>query len=413
MTVVDTIAGLSAFDRRGPGSDSERRAAVWLRDELSAGGRTAQLEPFWCRPNWALAHSWHALLGLAGGLVAVSDATVGGAMVLAALLCIVLDAVTGHSPGRRLTPERASQNVVLRREDAPADPLLAGRVRLILTANYDAGRMGVVYRDGPRRIAARFHRLTDGRAPGWLAWLVLSLWWLLVVAVARRNGAHGTAIGLVQLPPTIGLVLVVALLLELAGAPPGPAAADNASGVAVTLALARALEASAPSRLEVEVVLAGAGEGGGIGLRRHLRGRRHDPGKAVVLGISPCGAGAPRWWRSDGALLPFAFHSRLRAMCARIAGEEPELHLDGHRGRGATPALPARIASLPAIAIGCLDARGLAPRSHQPGDTAAAVDRGAVDATLEFALMLVDAIDAEMALSAGEPSGAAPSLTTA
>jgi hypothetical protein len=48
------------------------------RDELGAGGRSALLEPFWCRPNWALAHAWHALLGLAGGLVAVSDPTSAG-----------------------------------------------------------------------------------------------------------------------------------------------------------------------------------------------------------------------------------------------------------------------------------------------------------------------------------------------
>ena len=409
MPAAETIASLTAFDRRGPGTDAERRAALWLRDQLGAGGRSALLEPFWCRPNWALAHAWHALLGLAGGLVAVSDPTLGGLIVLAAVISVLADVTIGRSPGRRLTPERASQNVVSRR-----DPPQHGHVRLILTANYDAGRMGLVYREVPRRIAAWVHRATGGRAPGWLAWLMLAFWWLLVIAVARYHGAHGTAIGLLQLPPTIGLVLAVALLLELASAPPGPAAADNAGGVAATIALARALDASAPSRLEVEVVLPGAGEGGGIGLRRHLRSRRREltAENAIVLGIAACGAGSPRWWHSDGALIPLAYHRRLRELCAGIARAEPELGVAPHRGRGATPALPARIAGIPAIAIGCLDERGLVTRSHQPADTASALDSAAVDATVELALMLVDAIDAEVTARASA-SGPTPSLTPA
>jgi len=415
MPAADTIASLTESGLRGPGSDAERRAALSLEEELRAGGRSVAIEPFWCRPNWALAHASHALLGLAGGLVAVSDPTVGGLMVLAALLSVLADAATGISLGRRLTPERASQNVVSLVDPAEGDPLKDSRVRLILTANYDAGRMGVVYRNGPRRIAARVHRATGGRAPGWLAWFALALWWLLAVAVARYHGAHGTAIGLLQLPPTIGLVLAVALLIELATAPPGPAAADNGSGVAVTIALARALDASAPSRLAIEVVLAGAGDGGGIGLRRHLRRRRREltPENAIVLGISACGAGSPRWWHSDGALVPLAYHRRLRELCAGIARQDPELGLAPHRGRGATPALSGRIAGVPSIAIGCLDGRDLVPGSHQPADTPAAVDRAAVDATLELALMLVDEIDAEVARTSAARAAPKPAVTTA
>jgi Peptidase family M28 len=415
MPTAETIAKLTAFERRGPGSDAERRAALWLRDELEAAGRPAAIEPFWCRPSSALAYAWHALLGLAGGLVAVSDATTGGLIVLAALLCVLADAATGHSPGRWLTPERASQNVVSRQDEVQADPLRRARVRLILTANYDAGRMGFVYRDGPRRMAARVRSATTGRTPGWLGWLALAFVWLLAIAVARLRGAHGTPIGLLQLPPTIGLVIAVALLFELASAAPGPGAADNASGVAATIALARALDAAAPGWLSVEVVLAGAGEGSGIGLRRHLRRRRREliAENTIVLGISGCGAGSPRWWHSDGALLPLAYYGRLRELCAGIAREDPQLGFTSHRGRGATPALPARMAGLPAIAIGCLDECGLVPGSHQPADTPTAIDPAAVAVMLEVALMLVDAIDAEVATVGETSSGSAPTVTPA
>ncbi|HTU95830.1 MAG TPA: hypothetical protein VMF14_08305, partial [Solirubrobacteraceae bacterium] len=112
MRPVETAAQLSAFERRGAGSDAERRAAAWLAGELRAARREAALETFWCRPNWALAHAWHALLAIAGSLVMVSHAVVGGALVLVALLCVLGDWLTGRSPGRRLTRERASQNVL-------------------------------------------------------------------------------------------------------------------------------------------------------------------------------------------------------------------------------------------------------------------------------------------------------------
>ncbi|HWF25960.1 MAG TPA: M28 family peptidase [Solirubrobacteraceae bacterium] len=407
MPAIDTITALTAFEGRGPTSDAERRAALWLRKELGGSGRSARIEPFWCRPNWALAHAWHAALGLAGGLVAVYHPTIGGAIVLAALLFVLGDAVTGVSPGRRLTPERASQNVVARRDEPVHDERLA----LILTANYDSGRMGLVYRGGLRRAVARLAR----GGPGWLAWLSAALLWMLAIAAARMMGSRGTTTGILQLPPTIALVLAVALLLELGSAPIGPGASDNASGVAVVLALARALDVAPPASLRVEAVLTGTGDAGGIGLRRYLRAHRGElaPENAIVLGFSACGAGSPRWWERDGALIPLAYHPRLRELCAGIAAAEPHLGAAPYRGRGGAPALPARMAGLPAITLGCRDERGLAPRSHEPGDTANGVDRAAVDAAIELALMLVDAIDAEVATARAQSSGAPSSLTPA
>ena len=82
----------------------------------------------------------------------------------------------------------------------------------------------------------------------------------------------------------------------------------------------------------------------------------------------------------------------LRRLAAQTAAGEPHLKAAPHRGRGATPALPALKRRLPAIAIGCLDDRGLAPRSHRPDDIPEHTDPKAMDDALQFALMLVDAI---------------------
>jgi hypothetical protein len=393
MRPPDIVTRLTSFTKRAAGTDAERRAAGWLRGELASLGRGAELEPFWSRPNWAFAHAWHAALGVAGSLVSVSAPRVGGALVLVALLSVLADALTGVSLGRRLTLEGASQNVVSELASQDTD-----RVRLIVTANYDSGRTGLAYRDGPRQLAARLRRATGALSPGWIGWLTLALCWLLAVAILRVGGAHGTAIGAAQLPPTVLLVVALALLAEQASARPGPAAGDNASGVAVALALARELDAAPPRRLAVDIVLQGAGDGGGIGLRRYLRARRRTLPRAstIVLGIAACGAGRPRWWVSDGALFPLGYGRRLRELCTRVAGAEAHLGAVPHRGRGVAPAFPARLAGLPAVAIGCLDERGLAPRSHQPGDTPDEVDDASISATLEFALALVDAIDADL-----------------
>jgi hypothetical protein len=397
MGVAQTVSGLTGFEGRGAGTNAERRAARWLAGELQSTRREVTVETFWCRPNWALAHAWHALLGLAGSLVIVSDAKIGGAIVLVALVSVLADSLTGYSLGRRLSPERASQNVVSRAEDDDDDE----RIKLIVTSNYDAGRTGLVNRDGPRALAAWARRVAgDGRlTPGWIGWLVIELVWLLAVAFLRNTGSTGTPVGVAQLIPTFALVLELALLLELAGSDFGPGAGDNASGTAVALALVRALDAAPPRRLSVELVLQGAGDGSTIGLAKHLRSRRRElkPANTVVLGIAACGSGQPRWWVSDGALVPLRYLGRLRELAEAVAVESASADsIIAHRGRGATPALAARAAGLPALAIGCLDAHGLAPRSHQARDGADAVDPGARDALLEFALTLVDAIDANL-----------------
>jgi hypothetical protein len=387
MRPLEMTAMLAAIERRGPGTDAERRAARRLAQELTGAGYKVRTEPFWCRPNWALAHAWHVALALAGSVLSVSQPTVGAAMLGAALLSVLADGLTGVSPGRRLTPERASQNVVA--QTAANDDTAT---RLIITANYDAGRTALVYRDALRRPAAWLRRRTGPLAFGWLGGLSLTITWSLAVAVLRATQKHPPhALGAIQLPPTVALVLALALLLEAAAASYGPAANDNASGTAVAIALANALGAGQPRNLTIELVLHGAGEGQEIGLRRYLRTHRAERASTIVLGIAPCGGGQIRHWLSDGRLVPLRYARALRELGADLD------NTGGHRGRGATPALAARVNGLPAIALGCLDTRGLPPRSHQTADIATTIDPTALDRAIEFALRLVDEIDASLA----------------
>jgi hypothetical protein len=397
MRALETVAGLQRFEHRAGGTDSERRAARWLADELTDAGRDVVVETFWCRPSWPLAHLWHVGLALAGSLVSVASARAGAAMLLVALVSILADAITGRSPGRRLTPERASQNVVA--VTPPSARTDSDPIRLIITANYDAGRAGLAYRESLRRASSAVRRATFGLTPGWLGWLSVTIVWLLVLAILRIEGHTSQTIGAIQLLPTIVLVFAVALLLELATADPGPSAGDNGTGVAVAVELARALDAGPPRHLAAELVLQGAGDGGGIGLRRYLRARRSEQTAAntIVLGIAACTEGSPRWWTSDGALVPLRYARPLARLCATVAGEEPELGAGPNPGRGMAPALSARLLRRPAISIGCLDEHGIVARSHRPDDVPAGVEPTAIDAGVQFGLMLVDEIDAWLA----------------
>jgi len=392
MEAIEIVEGLAGFAGRGAGTDAERRAATWLAAELSRERRDATIETFWCRPNWALAHALHGALALVGSLVSLASPIAGVAILAVALVSILADSLTGLSVGRRLTREHASQNVVISATPAAEDEK---PMRLVLTANYDAGRAGLVYRDAFRRPAASLRRATKA-APGWLAWLAIATAWLLAIAIVRLTGHTSGAIGALQLPPTVGVLLGAALLLDLGTAHWSPAAADNATGVAVAAALADALEATPPQHLAVELVITGAGDGDGTGLRRYLGSRRHgrSPGNTVVLGIAACADPEPHWWVSDGPLIPLRYARTLRDLAERLAAEEPYLDLRPHRGRGTTPALPARAAGIPAITLGTLDRRGLCARSHQPTDTPTAIDGDALEAELQFALLMIDAVDA-------------------
>jgi Zn-dependent M28 family amino/carboxypeptidase len=220
--------------------------------------------------------------------------------------------------------------------------------------------------------------------------------WLIVVAVLRAKGHHSTPISVAQFVPTVLLILAFAALFELATAGYSPAANDNGSGTATAIALVRALDAAPPRHMQVDLVLQGAGNGGAIGLRRHLRRHKRDLNRtnSAVIAFAASGSGAPRWWTSDGSLLPLRYSRRLRQLCAQIATDGTALP---YRGRGTTAAFPARAAGIPAVTLGCLDDSSQAPRSRQSSDVAAALDPAALDATLEFALILVDAVDSFLA----------------
>jgi hypothetical protein len=409
MDTAELVRRLVAFSGRTAGTDAERRAAAWLRDHLRGGGHPPATQALWVRPTWALAVGLHAALAVAASALSVSHPVLG-----LALLGVCLTSLLGDLSGaffwlRRLTPRRATQNVVV--SPAQDDP---ERVQLVLTANVDAGWAAAAYRDTWARPEARLRRLLHGHLPSPLGLAAVAVAVLALLAAARVAGAAGTALGVVQLRPSLYLVVLLGALADVAFAAPAPGANANASGVAAaTEAFARLTGPSAPTHLDVQLVLAGAGEGGALGLAAFLRERARAGWRAqdvAVVAIEPCGAGSLRYFTHEGPVWALRLHPRLIESARRAAtsGSAPEA--TPFRSHSAGAAHAARRRGWPAIAIGGLDAHDRPGRARQGRDTSDRVDPAVIERCVQLCLGLVAELD--RSLARGRAQDAPPQSAT-
>jgi hypothetical protein len=272
------------FGPRPPGSDAERRAANHLGERLRELGRDAEVEGFAVWPAWAMGYAINAVVAVVGSIVAVSLGTVGTVVVLLATVLTFLD-LSGITPTtRRLLGRRASQNVV-----SWGDREKPGSV--VLVAHYDSGPT----RTWPLR-------------PLFLAMLVV-----LGCCVLRAAGMSGTALTLLQFLATAGLIVYVALLLDIALSPAAPGENDNASGVGVVLRLAERLDEAELEHFGVHVLFTGSQKATAQGMRAFLRAHRAElkSGDAAVINIDAVGSGDLRLTKKEGPLLPAKAHPQL------------------------------------------------------------------------------------------------------
>ena len=204
-------------------------------------------------PRFGLAHTLHALLAVVGSIVSVSSPAPGAALVLAALLLTLLDALGYLHLLRRPLGTRASQNVVWREEaDKPGV--------LVIAAGYDSPR-----ESGALALAARLLR------DPYLA-MALSMLVILVSCGLRLAGVDGTAVTAVQFVPTVLLILLIPALVDVELSTAG----SDAAGAAAAAAAVRVGDELA-GRLDhfaVRVVLTGANQPSALGMRAWLRRHR-------------------------------------------------------------------------------------------------------------------------------------------
>ncbi len=363
MRTQEVIDGLRGMERRAAGSDAERRAARTLALALRRSGRRGtRVHTFWVRPSHHVVHALILAVAVVASVVAVDHEVVGVALSAGALLALALDLSGRLTVLRRLTFERATQNVV-----AP-DPRghEHAKVRLILTAAVDSPRRGLLARLPAARLPSRYQ-------------VAVAALVVLTAFTALRLGTDDEPswLGAAQLVPTVLLIAVIALLLDEAASEPQ----DDPSALAAVLQLATTLDRRPPANLAVDVVLQGAGHAHDLGIRRYIANeRRHGtkPTEVAVLHVAACATGSPVYWISDGLVLPLRLHPRLIALAQATGQARP---VRSHAGSGARAARGLR---WPALAIGA--------RPTTPGPAG-----DGVEATVEFALALIAALDADLA----------------
>jgi hypothetical protein len=405
---MEVIQDLCSFEGRGSGTDAERRAATMLAARLRAIGRRGQIEPFFCHPQYAIVHLVHAVMGVAGSLLATVQPAVGFTLVFLAAISTYLDLNTRFYLVRSLLFRRVSQNVVSPgdRPDAPA--------RLILMAHYDAARTGYIFSKASSRIRRLPERMRLLLGPFRLFfWVGLAP--LLPILGARMAGLDPSWLSAIQAIPTIVLIVAAFLLIDISLSEIVPGAYDNASGVAAVLSAATELTTNPPENLDVWVVLAGSEESFCEGSRAFVRAHREelDRQKTSFLNVDSVSYGGVAYEISQGAVISLNHDSHLIELCdalssAGAAEARPIRHplLDD--------ALPPRVRRMRSITLRTTDADGnLAPWYHTEDDVPDRVDADALTRATGFVIALARLLDREAGRVIPAASGEAASASRA
>ena len=365
--------------------------AARLRD----AGRRAEIEPIYAHPQAPLVWALHAFLAFVASVLSIEVPIAGFALLLITTTSFYFDLNASRHMLRLLFFRRASQNVVSRGENPDATH------KLILAAHIDAARTGVLFGKGATSISRRvagFLPFPHTRLLFWSAAI------LLPMLGARMAGVDSDGLAILQIIPTIILLVSSFLLVDWRLSQVVPGANDNASGVAVALSLAEKLGEEQPKNLDVWVVLTGAEECGLEGMRAFTRNHKDelDPFKTIVLAIDSVGKGDVRWVTSEGLTISYEMDARVTQLCEAIAeadrSDENRYGAAPRRHGFATDALAARVGGLRASAITCLEPGAIVPANHHtPQDVPDAIDPQALKRAANFTLDLIRALDRDLA----------------
>jgi hypothetical protein len=391
---MEVVGELCSFEGRLAGTDAERRAANRLAERLREMGRRAEVEPTYVHPQYAVVHAAHCAVGVAGSLLAIAVPALGFGLVLAAAVSMYLDLNHRFYLLRRLFFRRASQNVVSpgKRPELPA--------RVILTAHVDAAKSGFVFEEKRARRGARLASRYSWFGPFRL--LFWSLAALLPPLGARMAGIDSDVISLLQVPPTLVLLVGVFALCEIELSDVVPGANDNASGVAAVLGAADELAGEAPEHLDVWVVLPGAEECLQEGMRSFVRSHRKrlTDAPTYFVNVDTVGGGDVRFNPAGGWAVTYPADPLLVELASAIA--EADAEGEGRYRAKAVPAavagdeMPPRMAKFGSISISCTDDGGYAAGYHLPSDTPDAVDPAAIGRAQGFVVELVRQLDRDV-----------------
>ena len=382
--MLDLIKRIVSFGPRLPGSDADRRTTELISSELHAYGRSTDLEEIRVRPAWQLTNALHAALAAGGTLLSSTTSEPLGMLILLLVAVSTYGDLTARFYILRfLMPRRRTHNVT------SAQPRPDSAARVILTANHDAPRSGLLWvrrrrtgqpRRRPRRLLASLAGPVDV-----FFWTVMAA---VVAAFASLGLGESDALTVVQFVLAAVLLTYVMLFVDAAISDVSPGASTNASGVAALLEVGRRLQERAPRSIETWLVFPGAKEGLALGMRAWLKehGDEIDPRDTFFVNVDTIGQGDVHHVTADGYALVFRSDQRLVRLCEEL-GSQP------HVWRIGTDATQASMAGFPSVTVCCLDAHGRLPEFHRTTDTPERIELDAVERATDVVEGVVRRID--------------------
>jgi peptidase M28-like protein len=371
--MLDAIKRIVSFGPRLPGTEADRRTTEFIASELHAYGRSADVEEIRVRPAWHLTHALHALLAVGGTLLSSTASAPLGMLVLLLVAVSTYGDLTGRFYiFRWLMPRRRTHNV----HSAYSWP--ESRARVILTANHDSPRTGLLW---ARRKRSRRTFLSPLAGPiDLFFWTVM----LALIAALVRLAVDSNALTIVQFALSVVLLTYLMLFVDAAVSDPSPGASTNASGVATLIEVGRRLQREAPADIETWLVFPSAKESLSLGMRTWMRehGDEIDPRDTFFVNVDTVGRGDLHHVTADGYALVFRSDRRLTRVCESL-GSRPYVWRQG------TDATQAAMAGFGSVTICCLDERGRMPDFHRASDTADRIDPATLERTADFVETLV------------------------
>lgn len=364
-----TIEHLTSWDRPSA-SDGERRAAIWIADQLSSHGFPVEVEEerahgtYW----WPM-----GLLSLLSGLAGLTGRRVAGAAV-GALTAFGIWDEAGLWRGywtRRLLPNRPTWNVVGRAGDPDAERTVC------VVAHHDAAHGGMAFDFTLVRAYARRYpeRVEAGRSwPGtiglvFLGPVLVALGSLLGLPLLRKIGT-GMSFGSAASFADIGLRPVV------------PGANDNLSAVAAMLAVARRLAEEPVSGVRVLLVSTGSEESFEEGMSAFIARHEHelDRDRTDIIVLDTVGSPRLILMEGEGMIVKRPYDAALKDTIEAAARDAGEPLIREHWLSFGSDALIGLRRGYRTALMASFDEHKLPTNYHQPTDTADRVDYATVEA---------------------------------
>ncbi len=364
--------------------EGSQRVPEMISAELLEGGREVEREEIRVRPQYHLTLALYAAIGAGGGVIsAVASEALGLILLLVATAAAYLDLTGRLYIARYLFPRRLAQNVTSRgdRPDATA--------RVVLTANHDAARTGLLYwRRRPRRPARR-RRWRPSMLVGPIDLFFWALAGALVAAAIRLiTGTDSDLLSAIQFALTVVLMTYVVLFIDVAMSPASEGANANASGVATLLEVGRRIARDPLDAIDVWLVFPAAQEGFMLGMRQWMkeRGEELDPRRTFFVHVDSVGGGKVHHVTGEGFVLLYRHDPSVIRICERL-GSEPKVWRNGTDG-----VIPA-MQGFPSVTLVGADEAGRVPNHRRTSDTVENLDAEALDKAVDYVEEVVRRID--------------------